>query len=188
MRESNIEPVFSSAFEKEMMPHFNILYNYAFRMTGSSDDAKDLVQETYMKAFRFFNSFEKGTNSKAWLFKILKNSFINNYRKKTSEPQKVVYEEVENFFDNIRDDSIDSTNLEKKFYDSQMGDEVTTALDDLPEEFRQVVLLCDIDGWTYEEIADHLKCPIGTVRSRLHRGRKMLQERLSEYAEELGYV
>ncbi len=188
MRNSDTSPVFSSAFEQEMIPHFNVLYNYAFRLTGSSDDAKDLVQETFMKAFRFFDSFEKGTNSKAWLYKILKNTFINNYRKKTSEPQKVVYEEVENFYDTIRDDTVDSTNLEKKYFDSQMGDEITSALNELPEEFRQVVLLCDIEEWTYEEISDYLKCPIGTVRSRLHRGRKMLQEKLADYAEDLGYV
>lgn len=177
-----------ASFEKEMMPHFNQIYNYAYRLTGSSDDAHDLVQETYMKAFKFFHTFEKGTNSKAWLFKILKNSFINNYRKKASEPQKVVYEEVENFYDSVRDESVDSSNLEKKIFDAELGDEITTALKSLPDEFREVVVLCDIEGYTYEEIADKLNCPIGTVRSRLHRARKLLQENLKDYAEELGYI
>jgi RNA polymerase sigma-70 factor, ECF subfamily len=175
-------------FEKEMLPHFKLLYNYAIKMTGNSDDAKDLVQETFMKAFRFYDSYEKGTNSKAWLFRILKNSFINNYRKTANEPQKVIYDEVENFLDNIKDGSLESTNLERTIFDNKLGDEVTTALNSLPKEFRDVIILCDMEGWTYEEIAKYMNCPVGTVRSRIHRGRKMLEIELKSYAEEYGYV
>jgi RNA polymerase sigma-70 factor, ECF subfamily len=175
-------------FEKEMLPHSKLLYNYALKMTGNSDDAKDLVQDTYMKAFRFFGSYEKGTNSKAWLFRIMKNSFINNYRKTANEPQKVSYDEVENFLDLIKDDSVESPNLEKLMFDNKLGDEVSSALNVLPKEFRDVIILCDIEGWTYEEIAKYMNCPVGTVRSRIHRGRKMLEEELQSYAKEYGYV
>jgi RNA polymerase sigma-70 factor, ECF subfamily len=175
-------------FEKEMLPHEKILYNYALKMTGSPDNAKDLVQETFMKAFRFYNSFEKGTNSRAWLFRILKNSFINNYRKNVNSPQRVSYDEIEDFYDTIKDDSTDSNNLEQKYFGSLMGDEVTTALESIPKEFRDVIILCDIEGWTYEEIAEYLHCPIGTVRSRIHRGRKILEEKLLNYAKETGYA
>jgi RNA polymerase sigma-70 factor, ECF subfamily len=178
----------NAAFDKEMLPHYKLLYNYAMKMTGNADNAKDLVQETYLKAFRFFDSFEKGTNSKAWLFRIMKNSYINIYRKTASEPQKVSYNEVESFIDTIKDDTIDSTNLEKKYFDSQLGDEITEALESIPKEFRDVIILCDMENWTYEEIADYLHCPIGTIRSRIHRGRKMLEEKLKEYAENYGYV
>jgi RNA polymerase sigma-70 factor (ECF subfamily) len=177
-----------SDFEKEMLPHFKLLLNYAMKMTGNSDDAKDLVQETYLKAFRFFNSYEKGTNSKAWLFRIMKNSFINNYRKIANEPQKVVYEEIENFLDLIKDDRVESTNLERIVFDNKLGDEVSEALNSLPKEFRDVIILCDMEGWTYEEIAKYMKCPVGTVRSRIHRGRKMLEKELKSYAEDYGYL
>jgi RNA polymerase sigma-70 factor (ECF subfamily) len=184
----NIQSAGNEDFEREMLPHAKILYNYALKMTGNSDDAKDLVQETYFKAFRFFNSYEKGTNSRAWLFRILKNSFINNYRKNVNSPPKVSYDEIEDFFNTIKDDSADSNNLETKYFNGLMGDEITAALESIPKEFRDVVILCDIEGWTYEEIADYLHCPIGTVRSRIHRGRKLLEDKLLSYAKENGYA
>jgi RNA polymerase sigma-70 factor, ECF subfamily len=175
-------------FEEEMLPHMSHLQNYALKMTGNYDDAKDLVQETYLKAYRFFDSYEMGTNSKAWLFRIMKNSFINQYRKNVSEPQKVAYDEVEEFIDLIKDDMMEPNNLEKKYFDSLLGDEISEALKSIPEEFRRIVILCDMENWTYEEISNHLNIPIGTVRSRLHRGRKMLEEKLSDYAASYGYM
>ena len=175
-------------FEAEAIPHKDILFNFALRTTGNADDAKDLLQETFMKAFRFWDKYEKGTNIRAWLFRIMKNSYINRYRKETREPGMVDYDDVENFYDSIRDDSTDSNDLQKRMYSNMLSDEVISALQSLPEDFRTVLILCDIEQLTYEEISDFLNCPIGTVRSRLHRGRKMLEEKLHDYALELGFI
>jgi RNA polymerase sigma-70 factor, ECF subfamily len=177
-----------SEFEAEAVPHMDVLFNFALRTTGNGDDAHDLLQETYMKAFRFWDKYEKGTNVRAWLFRIMKNSYINRYRKETREPGMVDYGDVENFYDSIRDDSTDSNDLQQKMYNNMLSDEVTQALQSLPEDFRTVVILCDIEGLTYEEISDFLNCPIGTVRSRLHRGRKMLEDMLRDYAKERGLI
>lgn len=175
-------------FEKEAIPHMDALYNFALRMTGDGDDANDLVQDTYLKAFRFFDKFERGTNSKAWLFRILKNTFINNYRKKSKEPDKVDYEEVENFYENVKPFSSDSSHLEKEIYDNLLDDEISNAIASLPDDFKTVIILSDIEGFTYDEIADFVDCPVGTVRSRLHRARKMLFAKLYKYANDKGYV
>jgi RNA polymerase sigma-70 factor (ECF subfamily) len=176
------------AFEKEAVPHMDSLYNFALRMTGDSDEADDLVQETYLKAFRFFDKFERGTNCKAWLFSIMKNTFINSYRKTTKEPGKVDYQDVENFYENIKPSSTDSAHLEKDIYDNLLDDELSDAIASLPEDFRTVIILCDIEGFTYDEIADFVDIPVGTVRSRLHRARKMLFSKLYNYAADKGYV
>ena len=175
-------------FEREAMPHIGALYNFALRMTGNSDDAHDLVQDTFLKAYRFWDKFEQGTNCKAWLFRILKNSYINLYRKEVKEPEKVDFDDVKDFYDTIRADSTDSNDLQDQIFNALLDDEVNGALAGLPEEFRTVVILCDIEGFTYEEIAEFVECPIGTVRSRLHRGRKMLQQTLLEYAREKGFA
>jgi RNA polymerase sigma-70 factor, ECF subfamily len=175
-------------FEAEAYPHKDILFNFALRTTGDKDDAHDLLQETFMKAFRFWDKYEKGTNIRAWLFRIMKNSYINRYRKETREPGMVDYDDVENFYDLIRDDSTDSNDLQKKMYSNMLSDEVTEALQSLPEDFRTVVILCDIEGLMYDEISEFLNCPIGTVRSRLHRGRKMLEEKLYDYAKDRGII
>jgi RNA polymerase sigma-70 factor (ECF subfamily) len=175
-------------FEREALPHMDILYNYALRMTGGPDDAHDLVQETYLKAFRFWDKYEKGTNIRAWLFRIMKNSYINRYRKETKEPDTVDYEEVQNFYNTIRADSVDSNDLQEKIFGGLLEDDVARALESLPEDFRTVVILCDIEGLSYEEIAEFVDCPIGTVRSRLHRGRKMLQTMLYDYARQRGFI
>jgi len=175
-------------FEAEAFPHKDILLNFALRTTGDADDAKDLLQETFMKAFRFWDKYEKGTNIRAWLFRIMKNSYINRYRKEAREPGMVDYDDVENFYDSIRDDSTDSNDLQKQMYRNMLSDEVVSALQSLPEDFRTVVILCDIEQLTYEEISDFLNCPIGTVRSRLHRGRKMLEEKLHDYARDRGML
>ncbi|AFH49990.1 ECF subfamily RNA polymerase sigma-70 factor [Ignavibacterium album JCM 16511] len=175
-------------FEREAVPHMDALYNFALKMTGDSDEADDLVQETFLKAFRFFDKFEKGTNCKAWLFRIMKNTYINKYRKETKEPDKVDYEEVENFYENVKPSSTDSAHLEKDIYDNLLDDELSEAINSLPEDFKTVVILCDIEGFTYEEIADFIDVPVGTVRSRLHRARKMLFTKLQKYAAERGYI
>jgi len=174
-------------FDAEAMPHMNLLHNYAYKITGNQLDADDLLQETYLRAFRFFNKFERGTNCKAWLFRIMKNLFINKYRKNQKEPGKVDYGEIENFFDNIRSDKIDSTDLQEKVFSNLLDDDLTNALNSLQDDFKTVVILCDLEGLSYEEIADFVQCPIGTVRSRLHRGRKMLQQKLYNYAKTRGY-
>lgn len=175
-------------FEAEALPHMDVLYNFAVRTTGNQDDAHDLLQETYLKAYRFWDKYEKGTNIRAWLFRIMKNSYINQYRKETKEPDKVDYEDIENFYNTIRAESTDPNDLQKQLYGNLLGDEVTKALQGLPDDFRTVVILCDIEGLTYEEIAEFVECPIGTVRSRLHRGRKLLQAELFEYAKQQGMI
>jgi len=174
-------------FEREAVPHMSALYNFALRMTRDQDDAADLVQETYLKAFRFFSSFERGTNCKAWLFRILKNSYINRYRKTSKAPDVVEYDVVEEFFETVRSSEIETSVLEEQIFDNALDDEVTSAIQELPDEFRTVILLCDIEELTYEEIAEFIDCPIGTVRSRLHRARKMLAVRLADYAVKRGF-
>ncbi len=175
-------------FEREAIPHMDILYNYALRMTSNVDDAHDLVQETYLKAYRFWDKYEKGTNIRAWLFRIMKNSYINRYRKETKEPETVDYEGIQNFYNSIRNESTDPNDLQEKIFGGLLEDDVARALESLPEDFRTVVILCDIEGLTYEEIAEFVDCPIGTVRSRLHRGRKMLRAVLFDYAKKRGFV
>lgn len=174
-------------FDSEAMPHMGILHGYAVKITGNQLDADDLVQETFLRAFRFFDKFEKGTNCKAWLFRIMKNLFINKYRKNQKEPGKVDYAEIENFFDTIRAERVDSSDLQEKVFSNLLDDDVTRALNSLQDDFKTVVILCDIEGLSYEEIAEFIQCPIGTVRSRLHRGRKMLQQKLYDYAKQKGY-
>jgi RNA polymerase sigma-70 factor (ECF subfamily) len=177
-----------SEFEAEALPHMDVLYNFALRTTGNQDDARDLLQETYLKAYRFWEKYEKGTNIRAWLFRIMKNSYINRYRKETKEPDKVDYEEIENFYNLIRAESTNPNDLQEKLFGNLLGDEVSKALESLPDDFRTVVILSDIEGLTYEEIAEFVECPIGTVRSRLHRGRKLLQARLYVYAKRQGMI
>lgn len=174
-------------FEIEAVPHMKLLYNYALRMAGDQLEADDLVQDTYMRAFRFFHKFERGTNCKAWLFRIMKNCYINKYRKNKKEPSKVDYEDVQNFYDSIRDDVVDSNDLEHKVFSNLLDDDVMNALNSLQDDYKTVVILCDLEGLSYEEIAEFLDVPIGTVRSRLHRGRKILQKKLQDYAKLRGY-
>ncbi len=174
-------------FDNEFLPHLDAMYNFAYRLTFDQDDAKDLVQDTFMKAYRFINSFEKGTNAKAWLYRILKNSFINDFRKKSKEPGKVDYQEVENFYNSDNVDESKTVDLRIDTVKDMMGDEVTNALNALAVDFRTVIILCDLEGFTYEEMAKILDIPIGTVRSRLHRARNLLKEKLKSYAESMGY-
>ncbi|MGD9328417.1 MAG: sigma-70 family RNA polymerase sigma factor [Cyclobacteriaceae bacterium] len=174
-------------FELEFLPHIHSIYNFAYRITFDEDDAKDLVQETYLKSFRFIDSFEKGTNAKAWLFRILKNSFINEFRKKNKEPVKIDYQEVEAFYNSDEVNHMITSNLQVEAIKEMIGDEVSIALNSLEVDFRTVIILCDIEGFSYEEMALILDVPIGTIRSRLHRARNLLKEKLKKYAGSMGY-
>jgi RNA polymerase sigma factor (sigma-70 family) len=174
-------------FNNEFMPHVNSMYNFAYRLTLDSDDSKDLLQDTYLKAYRFIDSFQQGTNAKAWLFRILKNSFINDYRKKSKEPSKVDYQEVESFYNSEDVDRQITPDLRVEALKDMIGDEISNALNSLDVDFRTVIILCDLEGFKYDEMAKILDIPIGTVRSRLHRARNLLKEKLSEYAKQMGY-
>jgi len=175
-------------FEEELLPFIDALHNFAYNLCFSEDEANDLVQETYLKAYRFIKSYQVGTNAKAWLFKILKNVYINQYRKRSRRPQPIDIDEVNVYTESDDDRSQQAyLDLRKEMFDDMLGDEVTIALNSLPMEFRTVILLCDIENFTYEEIAKIVEKPIGTVRSRLFRARNMLKEKLKNYADELGY-
>ena len=178
----------SKNFETETMPHQDALYNYALKIARNSDDAQDLVQETYYKAYKSYHQFKNGTNSKAWMFMILKNTFINNYRKLKREPSKVDYDEIEDIYENIKSDQAKDNNLDLDFYNNLLDDELSAALIKASVKMKDVFLLCDLEGYTYEEIAEIAKIPVGTVRSRLHRARKLLQEELFGYAKVNGYL
>jgi RNA polymerase sigma-70 factor (ECF subfamily) len=175
-------------FEREFYPLADALYNFAYHLTYNEEDARDLVQDAFMKAYRFAESYEEGTNAKAWLFKILKNAFINEYRRKTKEPSKVDYEDIIGYQDSDDVRPAGSVDLRQEIFKDIMGDEVTRALNSLPVDFRTVILLCDLEGFTYEEIAKIVDIPIGTVRSRLHRARDMLKVMLMRYARSQGYM
>jgi len=174
-------------FDNEFMPHINSMYNFGYRLTLDRDDAKDLVQDTYLKSYRFIESFQKGTNAKAWLFRILKNSFINDYRKKSKEPSKVDYQEVETYYNSEEVDRQITPDLRVESLKDMIGDEISNALNSLDVDFRTVIILCDLEGFKYEEMAKILDIPIGTVRSRLHRARNLLKEKLKSYAQSMGY-
>jgi RNA polymerase sigma-70 factor, ECF subfamily len=181
--------VASDEFEAEALRHLDALYRTALRMTRSEADAEDLVQETYIRAFRFRDQFTLGTNMKAWLFRILTNTFINTYRRKAAQPEVTDLEGVDEFslYRRMADDraASSSPDPEAELLNSVVDTEVTDALEALPDKFRTTVLL-DVEGFSYKEIAEMLGIPIGTVMSRLHRGRKFLQKRLYDLARERG--
>ncbi len=179
--------IYDKIFEEELMPLIDAAYNFAYHLTYNEADANDLVQEAYLKAYRFIDKYESGTNAKAWLFKILKNAFINGYRKKSKQPKKVDYEEIINYHDEEDTNFSSYVDLREEMFQGLMGDEMTIAINNLAVDFRTVILLCDVEGFTYEEISKIIDIPIGTVRSRLHRARNMLKEQLRAYAKSLGY-
>lgn len=185
---SEEKKIYDQLFEEELMPHIKSLYHFAYRLCNDEDDANDLVQDTYLKAYRFLRSYEKGSNAKAWLFRILKNSFINNYRKNSKEPGKVDYEEAEHYLNTGKSSHLNTIDMREKIYSNTLGDEVSTALNSLPMDFKTVIVLCDIEEFSYEEIAQIIDIPIGTVRSRLHRARQLLKEKLMDYAVSMGYL
>lgn len=174
-------------FESEFLPHIDAMYNFAYRITYDEDSAKDLIQDTFYKAFKFIESFHTGTNSKAWLFRILKNSFINEFRKKNKEPVMVDYQDVETYYNSDDVNEVMSSDLRVEALQNMIGDEVSNALNALAVDFRIVIILCDLEGFTYEEMSKILDIPIGTVRSRLHRARNLLRERLRTYANSMGF-
>ncbi|MBK6684638.1 MAG: sigma-70 family RNA polymerase sigma factor [Deltaproteobacteria bacterium] len=179
-----------SEFEALTLEHMDALYGAALRLTRSPKDAEDLVQDTYLKAFRFFESFEKGTNIKAWLFKIQTNTFINRYRRKVKE-REVAETPAE---DIVLDRFVSADQVralqdpETDFFSKLLSDEVVEALDQVPVDFRMVVVLADIQGFSYKEIAEIVGCPVGTVMSRLFRGRRILQKHLYDYAIREGII
>ena len=175
-------------FLEEAVPHMNFLYSFARHLTGNPNDADDLVQDTFLKAYKFWDKYEKGTNIRAWLFRIMKNSYINRYRKEVKEPNLVDFDEIQEFYTSLKEVTNDEQDLEAKIFSGILDDDVSKALDSLPPDFKTVVILCDIEGLSYEEIADFIDIPVGTVRSRLHRGRKMLQSQLFDYAKQKGYI
>jgi RNA polymerase sigma-70 factor (ECF subfamily) len=175
-------------FEALAIPHKEALYNFALKMTNDIDEADDLLQETFLKAFKYFDKFERGTNCKAWLYSIMRNTFINEYRRIQKSPEKVDYDDVQNFYENIKETEVEFGHIVEDAFSNTLNDEVSEALSELPKDFQTIILLSDVEGFTYEEIADFLSCPIGTVRSRLHRARKMLYSKLYEYAKTTGYV
>ena len=178
------------AFEEEALSFLDALYRTALRMSKDPDEAADLVQETYIRALRFRHQYTPGTNLKAWLFRILTNTFINLYRRKKARPEFTDVEGLDEYVLYNRMAELQSpqsgNDPERAVLDNVMDAEVKEALDDLPEHFRTAVLLADIEGFSYKEIAEILHIPIGTVMSRLHRGRRFLQRRLYEHAKQHG--
>jgi len=174
------------------MEHMSSLYSAALRMTRNPADAEDLVQETYLKAYRAFASFEEGTNLKAWLYRILTNTFINSYRSKRRRPEQSELDDVEDLYLYRRLGGLEAAaagrSAEEEVLDHFTDTEVKAALEALPDQFRIAVLLADVEGFSYKEIAEIVDVPIGTVMSRLHRGRKALQKALFEFGSERGLV
>ncbi len=177
-------------FADQAMEYAPQLYSAALRMTRNRADAEDLVQEAYLRGFRSFHTFEEGTNLRAWLFRILTNAYINRYRAKQRRPQESDLGEIEDLYLYRRLGSMETAaagmSAEEQFLDVFTDDEVKQALEDLPDNFRLPVLLADVEGFAYKEIAEMLDIPIGTVMSRLHRGRKAMQRALYDYAKARG--
>ena len=179
-----------SEFEALTLEHMDALYGAAIRLTRSAKDAEDLVQDTYLKAFRFFDSFERGTNIKAWLFKIQTNTFINKYRRSVKERELAETPSEDVLIDKfVSSDQVHALqDPETNFFDQLLSDEVLQALEEVPVDFRLVVMLADMQGFAYKEIAEIVDCPVGTVMSRLFRGRRILQKKLYDYAIEQGII
>lgn len=184
-------------FESIFLPLLDNLYNIALRMTRNVKDAEDLVQEAYLKAFRFFHRFERGTNARAWILTILTNTFRTRYRKKKQEPDMVDFQAIENFC--LADELVKGITASNKsevrgveavteMLKDYVSDDIIIALENVPEQFRLAVLLSDVEGFSYQEIAEILDISVGTVKSRIFRGRKILQKQLWEFARERGIL
>jgi RNA polymerase sigma-70 factor (ECF subfamily) len=184
-------------FEDIFLPLLDNLYNIALRMTRNVTDAEDLVQEAYLKAFRFFHRFERGTNARAWILTILTNTFRTRYRKKKQEPDMVDFQAIENFC--LADELVKEITASDKseargaeavteMLKDYVSDDIINALENVPEQFRLAVLLSDVEGFSYQEIAEILNVSVGTVKSRIFRGRKILQKQLWDFAREKGIL
>jgi RNA polymerase sigma-70 factor (ECF subfamily) len=183
------DPAVRARFERDVLPLIPNLYGAALRLTRNPQDAEDLIQETYLRAFRGFAGFEEGTNLRAWMYRILTNTFINAYRKKQREPITVADDELEDWYlyDRLGESGVEAS-AETEVLERIPDEDVQRALEELPENFRMAVLLADVEGFSYKEIAEILDIPIGTVMSRLHRGRKALQKALWNTVRERGLV
>ena len=177
-------------FELQAMPFIDALYNTAYRMTRNAEDAEDLVQEAYLKAYRYYDKFEEGTNFKAWLFKIMKNTFINDYRRRQQAPIESDFSEIEDSFETqvSKDAAGQMKNPEEEALENVLDEDVQHAFDALPPDYRMVVVLADLEGFSYKEIAEILEVPVGTVMSRLYRGRRLLEQAMLQYARTYGYL
>ena len=187
--QSDVARELAERFEREALPLMRDLFAAALRLTRNRADAEDLLQETYLRAFRGFGGFRPGTNLKAWLYRILTNTYINSYRKRQREPQVVPDDSLEEWYlyDRLAREGAGAS-AEAEVLDALPDEEVQAALESLPEQFRMAVLLADVEGFSYKEIADILSVPIGTVMSRLHRGRRALERRLWDVVRERGMV
>lgn len=183
-------PVDRRDFERQALPFLDSLYNTAYRLARNAEDAEDLVQETYLKAYRSFDQFTPGTNLKAWMFKILKNAFINEYRRRQTVPAESDFAEIEeNLESHLRPEAAGQIkDPEQEALEGALDEGVQRALDELPPDYRIAVVLADLEGFSYKEIADILEIPVGTVMSRLYRGRKLLEEVLLSYARSHNYL
>ncbi len=182
-------------FEELTMPHIDALYNMALRYIFNKEEAEDLVQDTYLKAYRFFSTFQQGTNIKAWLFKILRNTFINKYRKTASVPGEVLFEDIDTLGteqtaaqEGVSGKLTDTLATRCDEISSFMDDDIKHAIESLPVEYREVILLSDVEELSYKDISEIANVPVGTVKSRLNRGRKLLQKSLWEYAKDRGFI
>jgi RNA polymerase sigma-70 factor (ECF subfamily) len=174
-----------AGFEREALVHLDALYRVALRLAGNAADADDLVQETMLKAYRAWDQYQPGTNAKGWLLTILRHTFINEYRRRARHPENVDIDAIEPFavFEDVQEDD-----PQGRFFDQIVDDEVLRAIDALPEQFREAIVLSDVEGLSYEEIARIIGVPLGTVKSRLFRARRVLQRNLYQYAVDMGYI
>ncbi len=171
-----------------LLIHIDALYRSALYLVKNRSNADDLAQETYLRAFKFLREDREISNEKAWLFKILINTFINQYRKEKKEPSLVDFNSIESFHESIEEEVLMSPIMENEAeFNKLLDDDVKKALEGLPDDFRMVILLSTVEGFSYKEISDMVKCPIGTVMSRMYRGRRMLKEKLTGYAKKHGY-
>ena len=178
------------SFEQVSLQYMDLLYSSALRLTKNAAEAEDLVQDTYLRAYRFFDKFKQGTNFKAWIFRIMTNTFINRYRKKSRSPQQVELDKVSFFIEDEGPgyETITNNVYDRDTYRELFDDEINSALDRLSENFREIIVLADVEGLTYKEIAEKADIPLGTVMSRLFRARRMLQKNLCTVGKERGYL
>jgi len=180
-----------SKFEATVLPHTNALYGGAYRLTRNAGDAEDLVQDTVLRAYRFWHTYQEGSNCKAWLFKILSNTFINSYQRKRRSGEilnAAIAEQASTDGVLIQAKSLNQLSPEELLVQQSMSEDVERALASIPDDFRVAVVLCDVEGFSYKEISEILECPVGTVMSRLYRGRRLLQKELHDFAKSQGLL